>query len=101
MYHWLILIVKYLSKLVQIDGPKLMVQIDGPDHLTLIVLLIHHSVFKIEFTSVSAVLFIVIISDNGKQWVLQQHQNDNDVVKGNVWNQVLNTIPSSIKDFLL
>ena len=53
------------------------------------------------FITIFSAVFYDIILDNGKQWVLQQHQNDNDVVKGNVWNQALNTIPSSIKDFHL
>ena len=39
-----------------------------------------------------------LISGNEKQWVLPQHQNDNDVVKDNESNQALMKILSSIKD---
>ena len=42
-----------------------------------------------------------LISGNEKQWALQQHQNDNDVVKDNESNQAPMKIPSSIKDFHL
>lgn len=42
-----------------------------------------------------------LISGNEKQWALQQHRNDNDVVKDNESNQALMKILSSIKDFRL